>query len=120
MRKKLSKIIPILKCPKCNSGFLEKGEEIICEKCNYKLPMIGDDILVFLSEKEVRNFFNEASQYKPGTNPNLLAYNYKLEKNPTLLRTINKDDTKLLNEPEKVLSLFPFEKSNGKGKTYQD
>lgn len=54
-------VLNILVCPNCQSGLIEDGQYLICEKCNQRYPLIDDNIIVFLTKEDLNSFSSEGA-----------------------------------------------------------
>lgn len=52
--------LKILRCPACKKQLTEQKSSLVCTSCNNALPIIGG-IAVFLSQKQLSDFFNQES-----------------------------------------------------------
>jgi ubiquinone/menaquinone biosynthesis C-methylase UbiE/uncharacterized protein YbaR (Trm112 family) len=58
MSKDPKEFIEIFKCPDCEGNLIIDGENMKCEKCERIIPVF-DDVAVFLSQDEWRDFFGK-------------------------------------------------------------
>ncbi len=54
-------ILNTLVCPNCQSSLIEDEQYLNCKKCSQRYPVIDDNIIVFLTKKDLDNFSSDGA-----------------------------------------------------------